>query len=758
MASSSWLLSLESHPIFSDPPRDTGSNTQASTSENGASKFPSSALAQRRLCIRDKDLIVAVGSEIRMTPINLIKGLVPSRPIYKCLETPNLTFPIVQTVLSPNEKLLAISGTHCVSVAVLPRDNYIKSIKERPPCRYVSVGQFYHHEGTSAPVAQIGWHPWGVSGSTLLVLTVDGVLREYDISVNPEVPTQTFHLLPRPRGPRRGLSLNNDLAVSFAFGKGYGDWGPLTLYTLSRGGDLYAMCPYLPQNASVPFDYIKALDKFVSEKQARMEAGYTAGPSPVSLISDQQRKYSKALLRQALNEEGATAKLAKQNVEIHPPKSFDAEVSCQGPFLLQPSPHELPDSDGGDATDIVYMAVGDGDANSEQEQLGIILLAFEDGKIDVCLDVQKIEAKWDMHKQEVLASESPLLLVYESLDLKISERIQKSPGSTEGTSVSLLVEPSLPGTVMAYHAFGVHCCAMSGWSSPLRSAISKGSDAIRTALEYGRKSSVSAVFTTPQIGISGSEYVVSVARTDEGSLPSALLILMSNGRLTTFETSITQDTLPTQLISGLPASSATFSMKPHPETDRKSTPTPKPNNAASYISLLALEPFKWPTVVFKPIKVLANTPELGKAEFGARPDGLRSFSQLTGQLRKHIRHIIEDTRVLRGRIALQDSERRRQNDLRIDLSTRLRRLTDADELNWTQTVERIQTKQTSLVSRSEALLQIFSAHMSPELSLHERQWFSEVQNSSAEVLGKAEWDDQALVNRVSSVRYIYLSH
>jgi nucleoporin NUP82 len=40
-------------------------------------------------------------------------------------------------------------------------------------------------------------------------------------------------------------------AVSICFGTGTADWGPLTLYVVMLNGDLYAICPYLPKNASV---------------------------------------------------------------------------------------------------------------------------------------------------------------------------------------------------------------------------------------------------------------------------------------------------------------------------------------------------------------------------------------------------------------------------------------------------------------------------------------------------------------------------
>jgi nucleoporin NUP82 len=70
----------------------------------------------------------------------------------------------------------------------------------------------------------------------------------------------------------------------------------------------------------------------------------------------------------------------------------------QGPFLLQPSPCSLEDSEGGDATDISYLAFirdDDDEGAGETERLGIVIVTYQDGKVDVCLDVEKVEARWE---------------------------------------------------------------------------------------------------------------------------------------------------------------------------------------------------------------------------------------------------------------------------------------------------------------------------------------------------------------------------
>jgi nucleoporin NUP82 len=129
--------------------------------------------------------------------------------------------------------------------------------------RTILVGQFYHGLETSPQVAQVRWHPWGENASTLLVLTVDGILREYDVGDDAEEPAQLVDFCQEEAisrrtsstggGPSRlGLSaedVDGDIAVSFCFGAGSGDWGPLTIYCLMRNGDLYAVSPFVPVNA-----------------------------------------------------------------------------------------------------------------------------------------------------------------------------------------------------------------------------------------------------------------------------------------------------------------------------------------------------------------------------------------------------------------------------------------------------------------------------------------------------------------------------
>jgi len=58
----------------------------------------------------------------------------------------------------------------------------------------------------------------------------------------------------------------------------------------------------------------------------------------------------------------------------------------------------LDGSEGGEATDILYLAFDKDDEaedDGETERLGVVLVVAQDGKVDVCLDVDKVEARWE---------------------------------------------------------------------------------------------------------------------------------------------------------------------------------------------------------------------------------------------------------------------------------------------------------------------------------------------------------------------------
>lgn len=109
-----------------------------------------------------------------------------------------------------------------------------------------------------------------------------------------------------------------------------------------------------------------------------------------------QHKYVGALVKQLPT--GTVFPAESRYVVLHPPTTIKNATIRQGPFLLQPSPLSVEGSEGGDATDIVYLAFGNDEeegSEGETERLGVVMVAYQDGKVDVCLDVDKVEARWE---------------------------------------------------------------------------------------------------------------------------------------------------------------------------------------------------------------------------------------------------------------------------------------------------------------------------------------------------------------------------
>lgn len=155
---------------------------------------------------------------------------------------------------------------------------------------------------------------------------------------------------------------------------------------------------------------MRALECFVSAKEEYVAGNNGEVDESFSVLYDYQRKYVNGLLKHL--PPGNAFPSSSRSVSIRAPKSFSEQPSRQGPFFLQPSPPELKDSPGGDATDIAYVTLGSEFADSDEredaetsslagERLGVLLVAFQDGKVDVFLDLEKVEGKWDITTAKV---------------------------------------------------------------------------------------------------------------------------------------------------------------------------------------------------------------------------------------------------------------------------------------------------------------------------------------------------------------------
>ncbi|KAH9045181.1 hypothetical protein EDB85DRAFT_2165813 [Lactarius pseudohatsudake] len=716
-----WSSLLKGHPIFSTVEARPSQLELSTTSlpdfthPDHDSPFPSGR--RQAMVLKDADLIVAVGKEIRATSLGDAKLSKATPKSYKILHTPNIQFDVSQLSLNPTGKLLAVAGTFQVAVIVLPRPGFMRLVPATVDCKSIQVGQYFHGSSSSPPIAKIQWHPWGEAGSTLMVMTVDGKLREYDISVDADEPLQVVSFVPdrKPNKTFNAIDAAEREVASFTLGKGKADWGPLTIYAVMKSGDVYAVCPYMPKNAydilcsrSIPSSYVHALECFVAAKQEYLSQNPSSQSQSLSTTYSYQHKYISALLKQL--PPGTVFPATSRSVLLHPPTTMKSPPLRQGPFLLQPAPLMLEGSEGGDATDILYLAFDkddETDDDGETERLGVVLVVAQDGKVDICLDVDKVEARWENRQA-----------VYETIDLGLIKTLSTiQPPSLDllqGNSPVFLADPIHEDTVYVYHGFGVHAVhlhkMLRNLSSALHSVSGGAEDALLTALRSPISAEVQPIVTTFSVEKKASNPVISVIVPNDVYLSYSLFVLTSSMRVVSFSLNMRSGDL---LSRDEPKSTV--------PADRLLEPAGGP---PAYISLLGTKPWQPPASM--PSTGLPATPRLatpGTKDFRITPDTLRFVSSTVDEIAARIHGVEAAYQQTNARVELQHEEHQRQAT---------------------------KDGQQALLGRLDRVLGELMKRASPTLSDHETKWFGELGRMRQQVLGAGRYDEASLMARVQA--------
>lgn len=390
-----------------------------------------------------------------------------------------------------------------------------------------------YHSKSSNRIVQVRWHPWGENGTSILVMTSDSVLREFDTShsstqplqaipFHPSVPTplsattptSTVASLTSRASKRKSTFTAEDVssktAVGFDLGQGQGEWGALAVWCCMKNGDVWTICPFLPEFASVPASYISTLNLYLGSKaqQYRLQNPQ----KPVSLSNSRngnlnfsstehdamgkkiaaQQRWARSLSRQveahiaytSLPNVDETVDPVETRYSVRPPRDGH-QVKRQGPYLVQPEPRGIPLSEEagwgieGVASDIIVL--GDNPIPGSGTGLNVVGLAWVDGRVDMCLEVQKVEAEWETDEVWDWQKEALLtLVVYDSIDLGLLESLNDAD---EGEFTSLIPTPPTfavdamdpSDSVYVQHALGVHSINCVSWLDKLAQAM-KGQD------------------------------------------------------------------------------------------------------------------------------------------------------------------------------------------------------------------------------------------------------------------------------------------
>ncbi|RIA99135.1 nuclear pore component-domain-containing protein [Glomus cerebriforme] len=458
-----WLEALPYHPIFN-------SERLGETPEDFQGLKFYGQPRTKQSCITatgSKLLIVAIDSEIRI--LNLMEFKLAWRKAYDLdqldtleideylpewmanvkyitLNTPQIKYSIRSIVVNFKEKgtLLAVVGDYEVSV------DY-------------NVGLYYHNQGTSL-IAKVLWHPMSESGSHLVVLTEDMLLRMYNIINDVNEPEQTFNCARASNENHR----KKGKAVSFCFGQSSEAWGNFVIYILTNFGEIYAMCPVVPNKCVCEKFFLEMLSSYIKRKYERGHEIIKTRPNSRDYLDilEQYRLQLNWIKRVFMN---LDENINSDRVVFSPPPFEQLQVEIQGPFEIHPRPLTI-SKHPYEASDILMLGT---------EPLNVLVVAFNNGRIDICIEAEKIEAMWQtpvIVPGEYTAYD---IILYECIDLGyVKDYVEPSSGYKPQLTTSinrpcLVPDPYYRDTFYIYHLAGAHGINIKGWLDELGKAISQ---------------------------------------------------------------------------------------------------------------------------------------------------------------------------------------------------------------------------------------------------------------------------------------------
>ncbi|CAM1502911.1 Fc.00g076870.m01.CDS01 [Cosmosporella sp. VM-42] len=555
--SAAWLSkNAPGHGLFEPSPE---TSRPRGLSEPYGSKKLSVAGPRRTIARRGTEVFVAVGREIRWGDLAYLKDEWANRPAkgrsggsrikredswsqvedldvesasgLRTIKTP-VADDIRQLIISPNSNYLAILTTHTVHICVLPDPSHLTSedASTLKP-KIFTLGPTTHVTSRS-PVMSALWHPLGVNGSCIVTVTADAIVRVWELSATDrwsfDSPTTSVDLKKLADGTtldqdysastsatNKGFSPDSfemEVASASFPNKGSGGWNPMTLWVAMREGDIYALCPLLPQRWAPPPTLIPSLSVSIVTTVASIEDDAEIGEQE-KLLAQQQLEWMGELDSQEPQiVEGA---LGDPLMEIYTRPSRPGVVPrLQGPFEFDFDPDTGDELDTS-VTDILVIGkkteteelmfgededldVDDGD--QEGLSLAVVCLLSTSGQVRVYLDMEGIQAQWLPPKNKsklhrLLAdSEPPSLLSFQAIDTMSPVEVSEESWPVFSTDVM-----SRYNFFVTHHA-AITFISLTSWVFRLESELNGDSEAgtdFRIGLLVNSQSSRDRIYSQP---------------------------------------------------------------------------------------------------------------------------------------------------------------------------------------------------------------------------------------------------------------------
>ncbi|CAI6341138.1 unnamed protein product [Periconia digitata] len=372
---------------------------------------------RRPIATRDSEVFVAVGREIRWADLAQLKE--DDAPQYRKLAI-SLHLPVQRLTISPAGDYLAVSTSHTVHIVTLPDSSLLNTDDPSPiKPKTFQVGPTTHVLEES-PIASILWHPLGYRGRCLVTVTLEGVVRLWEINradrLSFSEPTLSIDLVKLATaedyeddlsasyyGASKGFSV--DMAylevASACFGdspdqEGAHGWAPMTLWIATVAGEVYALCPLLPNKWQLPESHgaatlLQTLVTSIDINYADVSDDQEATPYERATVANQLSWKSDIIYHEPLEEVLANG----DTIKVFPrPASVPAIPLLQGPFTIKPAVDNFELSDMAIYSLKTFSDGGEEGEIAEGLPAAVVCLLTDTCQVHVCFDAKGIEGKW----------------------------------------------------------------------------------------------------------------------------------------------------------------------------------------------------------------------------------------------------------------------------------------------------------------------------------------------------------------------------
>ena len=334
---------------------------------------------------------------------------------------------IRQIAISPNHDLLAIATSHNVHVAILPDSSWLGQPDTGPiKLKTHTIGPTIHIL-SQARIASLLWHPLGVNGACLVTVTVNAVVRLWELDRGNRGSFDTASFAVDLRKLHNAASAEDDIsAEGYGYNKGFSldgigmevsaatfgglglgnesGWSAMTLYIAMSEGDLYSMCPLLPSKWQPPATLIPALTATVSTRKAFLDSNSTKMPQKECQINEMHFQWLSELDQEEPMMIPSKRDLNPEVAVYSRPKNRGFVPILQGPFRVLPG--DLQELELMDVVDVHVIAPKiDIDELIDDEEpfdvegdqglsMPVVNVLTSAGTVFVCLALEEVEAKW----------------------------------------------------------------------------------------------------------------------------------------------------------------------------------------------------------------------------------------------------------------------------------------------------------------------------------------------------------------------------